>query len=134
MSVSYISGALRQLVAARADYRCEHCRLPETRMYYRGQIDHIISEKHGGPTREDNLAFCCLPCNRHKGSDIASLAADGTVTRLFHPRQDRWETRFFVVGLLIQARTPPAEATIRLLQLNAAPRLAERELLPDAAA
>lgn len=129
MSFSYITAALRRTIGLRADFHCEYYRLPEAQMYYSGQIDHIISEKHGGPTQGANLAFTCLTCNRHKGSDIASLAADGTVTRLFHPRQDLWDDHFFLVGLVVQARTPIAEATIRLLQLNSPPRLAERQLL-----
>ncbi len=51
------------------------------------QVDHVISEKHGGPTEEHNLAFCCPFCNRAKGSDIASLV-ESELVRLFNPRID----------------------------------------------
>lgn len=131
MSASYTTAALRRAVATRAGLRCEYCQLPEGQMYYGGQIDHIVSEKHGGATEEENLAFTCAPGNRNKGSDTASLAADGPVTRLFHPRRDNWDAHFFWVGAVIQARTPVAEATLRLLQLNSPPRLLERQLLSE---
>ena len=128
MSSAYISAALRQQVRLRADHRCEYCGISEL-LAFGCQLDHIISEKHGGPTTAENLAYPCNYCNRHKGSDIASLADDGTLTRLFHPRLDRWAAHFAWVGLLIQARTAVGQATIRLLRLNAAERLLERENL-----
>lgn len=41
--------------------------------YFGCQVDHIISEKHGGATEEHNLAYACSYCNRNKGSDIGSI-------------------------------------------------------------
>ena len=37
------------------------------------QIDHVIAEKHGGETIAENLALSCAVCNKHKGSDIATI-------------------------------------------------------------
>jgi len=111
VSRTYISAALRRQVALRADLRCEYCQLDEEDTVFGCQVDHIISEKHGGLTNFDNLAYACVYCNQHKGSDIASLAYDGTLVRLFNPRTDDWNAHFAVVGLLLQARTPIAEAT-----------------------
>lgn len=93
------------------------------------QVDHIISEKHGGATTLDNLAYACTFCNWHKGSDIASLAADGTLVRLFHPRLGDWSEHFALVGVVIQALAPIAEATASLLKFNLPERLLEREAL-----
>jgi 5-methylcytosine-specific restriction endonuclease McrA len=54
---SYISTALRCLVTERAEGLCEYCLTHEDDTFYGCQVDHIISEKHGGPTSADNLAF-----------------------------------------------------------------------------
>lgn len=129
MSRTYIGAELRRQVALRAELRCEYCRLAEEDTVFGCQVDHIISEKHGGLTTADNLAYACTFCNQHKGSDIASLDAKGNLIRLFNPRIDLWAEHFAVVGLLIQARTSIAEATIRLLGFNTPERLIEREAL-----
>jgi hypothetical protein len=63
MSRLPVSRNLRRLVAARADYRCEYCRLSEADTSTRHTIDHIIAVKHGGPTEPDNLALACVECN-----------------------------------------------------------------------
>lgn len=65
---SYVPAELRRLVAARADYLCEYCLIHEEDRGFGCQLDHIISEKHGGVTDAGNLAYACPPCNRAKGS------------------------------------------------------------------
>ncbi|GAA4359873.1 HNH endonuclease signature motif containing protein [Hymenobacter saemangeumensis] len=132
MSNAYINAALRRQVASRATNRCEYCHLAEEDTFLGCQVDHIISEKHGGPTTAENLAYACTFCNQRKGSDIASLATGGTLVRLFNPRTDEWAEHFAVVGLIIQAKTPIAEATIRLLAFNTPERILEREALVKA--
>ena len=47
----------------------------------------IISEKHGGQTEPENLAFVCVTCDRGKDSDIASVTEEGALVGLFHPRR-----------------------------------------------
>lgn len=69
----YIPAALRRLIHQRAEGRCEYCGMPEAFSFAPHQIDHIIAEKHGGPTEADNLAHCCTLCNLHKGSDVAGV-------------------------------------------------------------
>jgi 5-methylcytosine-specific restriction endonuclease McrA len=64
---SYINVALRRLVAIRADYLCEYCLIHENDTFFGCQVDHIISEKHGGQTEADNLAYACAFCNRAMG-------------------------------------------------------------------
>nr|WP_262898933.1 HNH endonuclease signature motif containing protein [Hymenobacter piscis] len=119
------------MVATRANNRCEYCRIHEDDTFLGCQIDHVISEKHGGPTTAENLAYACAFCNRNKGSDIASLAADGTLTRLFHPRIDDWSTHFVVVGNTIQGRSTVGQVTAQLLGFNVPERLLERESLRE---
>jgi hypothetical protein len=107
---------------------CEYCLIHESDTYLGTAVDHVISEKHGGPTTEDNLAFACQPCNRAKGSDIASvIPGSAELVRLFHPRRDRWSDHFALVGFEIIGITPVGEATARILDFNSPRRLAERQ-------
>jgi hypothetical protein len=130
---SYVSASLRRLVASRAGGQCEYCLICENDTYSGCQVDHIVSEKHGGATEPENLAYACACCNRAKGSDIASVASGtGELTRLFNPRADRWAEHFELQGPLIQSRTPIGEATVRTLRLNDAERVLERQVLNQA--
>ena len=54
---SYVSAALRQLVAERAEYLCEYYLLHEEDTFFGCEVGHIISEKHGGPTVAENLVY-----------------------------------------------------------------------------
>ena len=66
---SYVSADLRRLVALRAGGLCEYCLIHENDSYLGCHVDHIISEKHGGLTESENLAYACACCNRAKGSN-----------------------------------------------------------------
>lgn len=94
------------------------------------QVEHIISEKHGGTSVSENLACACVFCNRYKGSEIASVSpTTGAVVRLYNPRRDRWAEHFQIDGPLIVPKTEVAEATVRLLRLNVDDRVLERKML-----
>ncbi len=141
MSVTYVSAELRRLVEARAEGVCEYCLLAEEDTFYGCAIDHIISEKHGGPTREDNLCSACVFCNRAKGSDVGSIHWEsGQIVRFFNPRTDRWADHFVLVGSLIEGLTPVGVVTARILDFNSGERVLERNTLqamgrfPNAAA
>jgi len=87
---SYVSAALRRLVAVRADSLCEYCMMHEDDAVCGCEVGHIISEKHGGATDTENLAYACAFCNRAKGSDIGSIVPrTGRFVRFFNPRIDR---------------------------------------------
>ncbi|GAB2773663.1 hypothetical protein GCM10027175_09360 [Hymenobacter latericoloratus] len=129
MSEAYIPAAMRRQVAERAGYCCEYCRLAEADMFLGCHIDHVISEKHGGLTQPDNLAYACVFCNLHKGSDIASLTGAGELVALYNPRRQRWQEHFRLQGALILPTTTVGEVTVRLLQFNHPDRLLEREAL-----
>lgn len=131
MSRSHISAELRRQIVARADGVCEYCLIHEEDTFFGCQVDHIISEKHGGATEAENLAYACLFCNRHKGSDIGSVLPDGPFSRFFNPRTDQWAEHFVVAadGITIEPRTEIAEVTMRILGFNAEERLLEREAL-----
>ena len=68
MSTSYVSAELRRLVVARADSLCEYCLIHEEDTFFGCEVDHIVSEKHGGQTDAQNLALACLFCKRNKGA------------------------------------------------------------------
>lgn len=127
---SYVSAELRRLVEARANGICEYCLIHASDTYFGCQVEHIIAEKHGGPTDESNLAYACAYCNRAKGSDIGSFAlGTGEFTRFFNPRVDRWNEHFSLQNVYIQPRTAIGEATARILRFNESARLYERETL-----
>jgi hypothetical protein len=129
---SYISAELRRVVAARADHLCEYCLIHEGHTHFGCQVDHIISEKHGGPTEADNLAYACAFCNRAKGSDIGSIVrSTGHFTRFFNPRSDRWLDHFALDGVMIVALTDIGDVTAQILDFNHSDRLLERQALQN---
>jgi 5-methylcytosine-specific restriction endonuclease McrA len=78
---------------------CEYCFTPEIASFAAHEVDPIVAQKHGGLTQEDNLALSCTLCNKHKGTDLASIDPNtGEITPLYHPRRDRWFEHFCLVG------------------------------------
>ena len=124
-----VSAALRKIIWDRAGQRCEYCQLHEDDSGYTHQVDHVVSRKHGGQTILGNLALCCIVCNRFKGSDIASLDAEGRAVLFFNPRSDQWADHFKISGPHIVPRTKTGAATIRILQMNSTERIEERHNL-----
>ena len=131
MSRTRIPPALRERVRSRAAQLCEYCLLHESDGIHAFHVDHVISEKHDGPTEEHNLAFCCPFCNRAKGSDIAGRT-DEDVVRLFNPRIDPWAEHFALDAGRIVGLTKVGTVTVRLLGLNDPHRLALRNELMSA--
>jgi hypothetical protein len=128
MSV-YIPENLRQLVALRANMRCEYCRLSLENAYFSFHIDHIVSIKHSGLTISENLAFACALCNLNKGSDIATFLATSQIpTRFYNPRTDDWNAHFEVLSTgFLSPKTDIGEATIKILKLNHVDAIIERQ-------
>jgi HNH endonuclease len=117
----------------RAGRACEYCGLPQWLDLLPFQIDHIIAEKHHGPTEAENLALSCLNDNLHKGANIAGLDSEtGALTRLFHPRQDIWNEHFAWVGTELMGRTAVGRTTIDVLAINMPERVEHRRLLQRA--
>jgi hypothetical protein len=134
VSTSYISAELRRLVFARAERLCEYCLIHEEDTFFGCEVDHIVSEKHSGPTEAMNLALACLFCNRNKGSDIASVVpGSDRLVRFFNPRTDAWSEHFRlgVDGIRIVPLTEVGEATVRIFGINAGERLLERHTLRE---
>jgi HNH endonuclease len=127
---TYLSATLRQLVSQRAAGACEYCQIHQTFSIYSHEIDHVIAIKHGGESNDDNLVLACLPCNRHKGSDLTSIdPLTGAITSLFHPRTQIWSEHFQLEGGFIVGTTVIGRTTIFLLQMNEPSRLQLRQAL-----
>ena len=127
---NYISPETRQIVASRANHACEYCLIAEADAYFRFQVEHIISRKHGGSSELENLALACVFCNRYKGSDIASLIPEtDKLVRFCNPRTMRWSEHFRLNGVLIEPLTAIGEATVRILQMNHDDQILERQVL-----
>ena len=127
---NYISPETRQIVANCANFVCEYCLIAEADAYFRFQVEHIISRKHGGSSELENLALACVFCNRYKGSDIASLIPESNeLVRFFNPRINRWREHFRFNGVVIEPLTAIGEATVRILQMNHDDQLLERQVL-----
>ncbi|MBE9101582.1 HNH endonuclease [Vacuolonema iberomarrocanum] len=133
MSKTYIPSGLRRLVRDRAKNACEYCLIPEIAVLVAHEVDHVIAEKHGGQTNEDNLALACTLCNKYKGSDLASIDLNsGEIVRLYQPNHDYWTEHFQLQEGEILPLTVIGSVTVRLLQMNRSERIAERRLLDDA--
>jgi hypothetical protein len=122
MSTTYISASLRREVIERSGGCCEYCRIASADQFFAFERDHIIAEKHGGPTLATNLCYSCPDCNAYKGSDIASVdwEHDERVISLFHPRKQKWHEHFSIdydTGY-IEPLTPSGKVTVVLLRLN----------------
>lgn len=121
---------LERQVRRRARGCCEYCRLPRFASEFTFPLDHIIARQHGGSTSAENLAQSCTHCNAHKGPNIAGLdPATEDLTRLYHPRLDRWSTHFSWRGAMLVGLTPAGRTTISVLAMNAAKVVAVRRAL-----
>lgn len=131
MSKAYISAALRREVIERAGGCCEYCLSDTDDRAIEFAIDHVIAEKHGGPTQLDNLCLSCFWCNSFKGSDLSSVDWDenSAIVPLFSPRQQHWDDHFQLDGVRIVPLTATGRVTAFLLQFNAFERIQERRLL-----
>jgi 5-methylcytosine-specific restriction endonuclease McrA len=130
MTSNSISTELRKLVVKRASGCCEYCLIHQDYSIYTHEVDHIIAVKHAGETTAINLALSCLSCNRHKGSDFATIdSTTGEIVPLFNPRRQIWDEHFYLEGARIEGTTQIGQATARLFQFNLPNRVLQRQVL-----
>jgi len=121
---------LRELVFERAQGRCEYCLIPERAGAFRHEPDHILPVQHDGKTEAGNLALACIRCNRAKGPNVGSFDPEtGALVPFFNPRTHTWQDHFHLAGAIIHPLTPHARVTVKILRLNDATRIDERERL-----
>jgi len=96
------------------------CYLPEDASWAVHEVDHVIARKHGGKTDLDNLAYACLDCNHHKGTDLTSLDPQTSkITQLFNPRTQKWDDHFQLnEDGIITPLTAEGRTTAALLKFN----------------
>ena len=125
-----VPNVLRQLVFDRAEGRCEYCLLSQMVSAHKHEPDHIIPIQHDGQTTADNLALSCARCNRYKGYNVGSFDPEtGELTTFFNPRKHVWSDHFRLDGAIIQPLTAHGRVTVKMLHLNDADRIDERETL-----
>jgi hypothetical protein len=125
-----LSERTRQDVASRAAFRCEYCGLPQAYALHAHEPDHIVPRQHGGEDGTQNLAWACLRCNRYKGPNVGSFDPEtGVLTPFFNPRVQDWATHFSWEGATILPLTAEDRVTVKILRLNDADRVAERQRL-----
>lgn len=128
----YISRRLRQKVWDRALNVCEYCLMHEDLLMFAPQVDHIISIKHGGGNDVENLAFCCIRCNRNKGTDLGSILQNQMeIIRFYNPRLDKWTDHFKIKDAEIIPITPIGRVTEKIFCFNTPERVLERKMLMD---
>jgi hypothetical protein len=124
---------LYRLVRRRARFRCEYCGLPEIDSPVTPHhVEHIVAQKHHGPTHGSNLALSCHRCNLNKGTDLSGLdPLSGKLTRLFNPRRHRWRRHFQWDGVWLVGKTALGRATVDVLRINESERIRLRESLAE---
>ncbi len=117
-------------VALRAGHRCEYCHAPEVVFNFPFEVEHIIPSSQAGADNEMNWALACRSCNLWKSAHLyAPDPEDGSAVRLFHPREDDWETHFAAnrAGGDIYGRTSIGRATVVCLRMNHPAQYAARQ-------
>lgn len=116
---------VRRKIIGRAGHRCEYCRLHETHQpLVAFHVEHIVARQHGGDDSPGNLALACQRCNLRKGTNLTGRDPEtNQVTRLFHPRQDRWDEHFELRGGEIVGLSAVGRTTAALLRMNSPDRI-----------
>jgi hypothetical protein len=103
----------------RARATCEYCGMAQALNPLPYEIDHIISEQHGGRTELANLALACLSCNKRKGPNLAGFdPLSKRLVPLFNPRKQLWRRHFRWEGPILVGQTRVGRATIVVLGIN----------------
>ncbi|MCC6726976.1 MAG: HNH endonuclease [Saprospiraceae bacterium] len=127
-----VPNSVKLLVGTRALFRCEYCQMLESDSFLPFEIDHIVSQKHGGGNELENLAYACPHCNQYKGTDLTTfLSSYKDIVAIFNPREQAWADHFYMENGEIIAKSRVAEATIKLLRLNEPERLIIRRILSE---
>ena len=111
-------------VVARANGRCEYCRMHQSLQGATFHIEHVAPRGSGGTDDESNLALACPSCNLAKSDRTDAPDPDSTATApLYDPRGHRWSEHFRWDGYRVLGLTPTGRATVSALGFNAPRRL-----------
>ena len=121
----------QELVATRAQHRCEYCRAPEAVFNFPFEIEHVIPLSRDGTRSVSNLALSCRSCNLRKAAHLGHVdPLTASEVRLFHPREDVWREHFDVdlESGLVLGLTAIGRATVDRLEMNSPTQRAARRL------
>ena len=123
-----INNKQRDFVRERANNCCEYCRISQSAVLTRFQVDHVIAIKHNGTDSEDNLCLACFECNSYKGSEVAAIdSLTDEASKLYHPRQQKWDEHFKINDdATLTGLTPEGRTTIAVLRINDEERVKQR--------
>lgn len=116
-------------IAERARHRCEFCRAPEAINNFPFEVEHVIPTSQEGTNEDSNLALACRSCNVFKRDYVVELdIVTNQLVSLFHPRNDNWETHFFVDAEsgVILGLSPTGRVTIVRLRMNSSRQVTAR--------
>jgi 5-methylcytosine-specific restriction endonuclease McrA len=77
-----IAVSVRQMVAERANWRCEYCQSPENMAPQSFTLEHIVPSSQGGSDEPENLAYACQGCNSSK---YVKTEAPDPITKIVVP-------------------------------------------------
>ena len=123
-----MDSAIRQQVRERGQYKCEYCQIPEAATpFIAFHAEHIIAQQHQVDDSLENLAPSCDRCNAYKGPNLSSIdPKTKAIVELFHPRKNQWNDHFEMQDGIVFGKTACGRATAKLLNMNAARRIALR--------
>jgi hypothetical protein len=120
---------LSRAVRARAQARCQYCRMHESLQGATFHVEHVIPQSKGGGSDLENLVLACPGCNLHKASRITATDPEtGEETQLFHPLEQLWPEHFRFKGYQMEGLTAVGRATVSTLNLNHSRRQRIREV------
>ena len=118
----------RGVIVARAESRCEYCKMHQSLQGATFHVEHVIPRAHGGTSELDNLALACPSCNLHKSDRVSSALGQGSpAIPMIHPRTDTWSEHFEWDDYQLVGKTDVGLLTIRMLDLNHERRIKIRQ-------
>ncbi len=115
---------MRFYVRHRAHFACEYCGVGEVDVGGELTIDHYHPLSKGGDDSPDNLVYCCVRCNQHKGDYWPEHPDDPL---LWNPRREPSSLHFTINtdGSLLSL-TGTGSFTLHRLSLNRPQLIARR--------
>jgi HNH endonuclease len=110
---------LSRAVRARAQARCQYCRMHESLQGATFHIEHVIPQCKGGGSDLENLVLACPGCNLHKASKITAIdPGEWRGDPVIPPDQTTVVVTLPVQGYQIGGLTAMGRATVATLTLN----------------
>ncbi len=111
-----VTAKQREKVRQRAQFTCEYCGVSESDTRRLLTIDHFHPTSKYGSDDLDNLVYCCIGCNRHKG---AYWPTSSSQPSLWNPRNESRSKHIYQLDDgTWHALTTIGTFTLRRLQLN----------------